>query len=110
VLILKGGLKLSSKSKHSSDDPIFQELRRLKGTDILLVTQADQLNLLGQTFRPIFCGPIVEVENGHITIFPVTIKLINAPFYKFPTPLSFPIEKIAQYSPDFDCNTIFPLT
>lgn len=101
---------MASELEDLQDDRFYQELMKLKGTDILLITQSSQLNLLGQTFRPIFSGTIVEVEHGHITLFPVTVKLINAPFYKFPTPLSFPVEKISQYAPGFDSNTIFPLT
>ncbi len=78
------------------------------GKDILLVTESKQLNILGQTFRPIFTGKVVEVTNGFITLDPVIIKMHNAPFYKFPTPLSFPIEKIALFTP-FDPNRKIPL-
>ena len=31
----------------------------------------------------------MEVTNGFITLDPVIIKMHNAPFYKFPTPLVF---------------------
>ena len=71
---------------------------------ILLVLDCDQLNILGQTFRPIFTGKVVEVTNGFITLDPVIIKMHNAPFYKFPTPLSFPMENIAIFTP-FDPDT-----
>ncbi|MCM3791179.1 hypothetical protein M3221_22855 [Domibacillus indicus] len=81
----------------------------LIGQSVLIITEASQLNLLGQTFRPIFCGPIVEVERGHLTIDPVTIKILNAPFFQFPLPLSIPFEKIAQLTPCFDCSERFPL-
>lgn len=91
-------------------DELFIELNNLIGESILIVTEATQLNLLGQTFRPIFCGPVVEVERGHITIFPVTIKILNAPFFQFPTPLSIPMEKIAHFTPNFDCEARIPLT
>nr|WP_050181986.1 hypothetical protein [Domibacillus robiginosus] len=87
----------------------MEELTGLIGESVLIVTEASQLNLLGQTFRPIFCGPIVEVDGGHLTIDPVTIKILNAPFFQFPTPLSIPIEKIAQLTPCFDCGERFPL-
>lgn len=75
----------------------------MKGKNILLITESDQLSILGQTFRPIFCGKVVEVTNGFITLSPVTIKMHNAPFFKFPTSLSFPMEHIAVFTP-FDCN------
>jgi len=91
------------------EDDIFRELKKLLGEDILIVTESTQLNLLGQTFRPIFCGPVVEVETGHVTLYPVTIKILNAPFYQFPTPLSIPLEKISQFTPNFDCDERIPL-
>ncbi|MCI2255038.1 hypothetical protein L2D08_11745 [Domibacillus sp. PGB-M46] len=91
------------------DDEFFEELTSLIGQSVLIVTEASQLNLLGQTFRPIFCGPIVEVERSHLTIDPVTIKILNAPFFQFPLPLSIPLEKIAQLTPCFDCSERFPL-
>ncbi len=87
------------------DNELFWEM---KGKNILLVTESNQLNILGQTFRPIFCGKVVEVTNGFITLDPVNIKMSNAPFYKFPTPLSFPMEHIAVFTP-FDPNRKIPL-
>lgn len=80
----------------------------VQGQSILVTTQSDQLNILGQTFRPIFCGKVVEVTNGHITLDPVIIKMSNAPFHRFPTPLCFPIEKIANFVA-FDCEIQFPI-
>ncbi|WP_102027560.1 hypothetical protein [Salirhabdus sp. Marseille-P4669] len=92
------------------EDRLFRELLNLKGENILIVTNSDQLNLFGQTFRPIFSGEIVEVEHGHLTLSPITIKMVNAPFFKFPVPLSIPLEKINHFTPNFDPNTRFPLT
>ena len=101
---------MSHRKDKDIEDPLFRQLEELIGGEsILVVTEAVQLNLLGQTFRPIFCGPIIEVDQGHITLFPVTIKLFNAPFFQFPTPLSIPLEKIAHFTPGFDCNTRIPL-
>ncbi|WP_309143117.1 hypothetical protein [Domibacillus sp. A3M-37] len=91
------------------EDVFLIELTKLIGENVLIITQTAQLNLLGQTFRPIFCGPIIEVEASHLTIYPVTIKILNAPFFQFPTPLSIPLEKIAQFTPCFDCNARIPL-
>ncbi|WP_080848270.1 hypothetical protein [Cytobacillus gottheilii] len=92
------------------EDRFFRELLALKGTSVLIVTESDQLNLFGQTFRPVFCGEIIDVQPGHLTLFPVNIKIINAPQFNFPTPLSIPFEKIAHFTPDFDCNERIPLT
>ncbi|KAB2331464.1 hypothetical protein [Bacillus mesophilum] len=97
-------------SSEELDDRFFRELLALKGTSILVVTESDQLNLFGQTFRPIFCGEIIDVQQGHLTLFPVNIKIINAPQFIFPTPLSIPFEKIAHFTPDFDCDERIPLT
>ncbi|MFP7487956.1 hypothetical protein SFC65_27795, partial [Priestia filamentosa] len=79
------------------EDPLFDELQGLIGESILIVTESDQLTLFGQAFRPIFCGTIQAVEQGNITLFPVNIKMVTAPFFQFPTPLSIPLEKIAQF-------------
>ncbi|NLP52495.1 hypothetical protein HC179_17510 [Bacillus sp. RO1] len=92
------------------EDRLLKELKDLKGKDILLVTESDQLNLFGQTFRPVFTGTIFDVQQGHITLYPVIIKIVNAPFFEFPTPLSFPLEKISHFTPNFDPRERFPLT
>jgi hypothetical protein len=92
------------------EDPLFDELQGLIGESILIVTESDQLNLFGQAFRPIFCGTIQAVEQGTVTLFPVNIKMVTAPFFQFPTPLTIPLEKIAQFTPNFDCNARIPLT
>lgn len=78
------------------------------GKNILLITESKQLSILGQTFRPIFSGKVAEVTNGFITLDPAIIKMHNAPFFKFPTPLSFPLEKISVFTP-FDPNRRIPL-
>jgi len=91
------------------EDELFRQFEYLLGDSVLVVTETQQLNLLGQTFRPIFCGTVCEVEIGHITLYPVTIKLLNAPFHQSPFPLSIPFEKIAHFTPNFDCGMRFPL-
>ncbi|MCA1031110.1 hypothetical protein LCL95_08755 [Bacillus timonensis] len=97
-------------SNEDFEDLLFRDLRNSIGKEVLVISQASQLNLLGQTFRPIFCGTVSEVEMGHVTLFPVIIKMVNAPFFQFPIPLSIPLEKIAHLTFDFDCDTIIPLT
>ena len=92
-------------------EPILEEnllFCEMLGKTVLLVTQSRQLSILGQTFRPIFTGRIVAVNNGYITLDPAIIKMHNAPFFKFPTPLNFPIEHIAVITP-FDLNRKIPL-
>ncbi|MBO2946026.1 hypothetical protein JJQ72_18770 [Paenibacillus sp. F411] len=81
----------------------------LLGQDIILVLNASQLNILGQTFRPIFTGTLEEVRGGSVQLNPAIIKMPNAPNFVFPTPLSFPIEQIAIFAP-FDLNTKLTLT
>lgn len=90
-------------------DELFELFNTMIGNQVLVITESSQLNLLGQTFRPIFCGNVAEVEPGHITLHPVTVKLLNAPFHKFPTPISIPFEKIAHFTTDVDCSMRFPL-
>jgi hypothetical protein len=91
------------------NDPLFDFFSKQMGNQILVITESSQLNILGQTFRPIFCGKIAEVEPGHLTLTPVTIKILNAPFHKFPIPLSIPFEKIAHFTTDVDCSMRIPL-
>ncbi|MCP8616004.1 hypothetical protein [Salirhabdus salicampi] len=95
--------------EHEIQDELFRELQELQDEDVLIITHTDQLHLFGQTFRPIFCGKIAEVELGYLTLHPVNIKLVNAPFFKFPIPLSIPLEKIAHFTTEFDCENRFPL-
>ena len=87
------------------ENEIFLEMI---GRTVLIVMESKQLSILGQTFRPIFTGEIVEVTNGFITLDPVIIKMHNAPFFRFPTPLSFPMEHISVITP-FDPNRVIPL-
>ncbi|PIC97459.1 hypothetical protein CSV69_00640 [Sporosarcina sp. P26b] len=87
-----------------------QDFSGLINQEVLIITQAVQLNLLGQVFRPIFCGTVSEVGIGHLTLTPVTVKMVNAPFYKFPTPISIPLEKIVSFSTEVPCDLVFPLT
>jgi hypothetical protein len=90
------------------EDHLLRDL--VIGEEVLLVTQAPQLNLLGQTFRPIFCGTVSEVNQGHLTLYPVIIKMVNAPYYEFPIPLSIPFERIAALTTEFDCDTVFSIS
>lgn len=78
------------------------------GKEVLLTTISPQLNILGQVFRPIFCGRVTRVTAGYITLDPAIIKMSNAPFFKFPTPLNFPIELISNLAL-FECETRFPI-
>jgi hypothetical protein len=91
------------------NDPLYDFFKEKMGKQILIITESSQLNILGQTFRPIFCGKIAEVEPGHLTLSPVTVKILNAPFHKFPVPLSIPFEKIAHFTADIDCSMRIPL-
>lgn len=106
-------LPLKSLSPASSvtdvNDPLFDFFNNQIGKQILIITETSQLNILGQTFRPIFCGKVAEVEPGHLTLTPVTIKILNAPFHKFPIPLSIPFEKITHFTTDVDCSMRIPL-
>jgi hypothetical protein len=92
------------------EDRLLTELRELIGEEILVVTQATQLNILGQAFRPVFVGTITDVQEGHITLSPVIIKMVNAPFYESPFPLSFPLEEIVAFSTEVSSDMVIPLT
>jgi ribosome maturation factor RimP len=92
------------------NENLFTHFKKNLGKEVLVITKSDQLNILGQTFRPIFCGTVKAVEESHLTLDPVIIKLVNAPFFRFPTPLNIPFNKIAHLTEDFDCAMKFPLT
>ncbi|MGM8212697.1 hypothetical protein ACLIBH_07870 [Virgibacillus sp. W0430] len=96
-------------AKQNKVNNLAQELLHLKGKEILVITESDQLSLFGESFRPIFCGKITDVEKGHITINPITIKMVNAPFFQFPIPLSIPLEKIVHFTTEISCDTRFPI-
>ncbi|WP_017378536.1 hypothetical protein [Paenisporosarcina sp. TG-14] len=93
-----------------TEDNLFIELSKLKGEEILIITRSVQLNLLGQVFRPIFAGTISEVHQGHLTLSPAIIKMVNAPFYISPFPLSIPFEQIVSYSMEVPSDEVFPLS
>ncbi|WP_019413651.1 hypothetical protein [Paenisporosarcina sp. TG20] len=92
-----------------TEDILFLELQKLVGEEMLVITRAAQLNLLGQVFRPLFAGTIAEVHPGHLTLSPVIIKMVNAPFYISPFPLSIPFEQIVSYSTEIPSDEVFPL-
>ena len=92
-----------------NEDKLFLELKKWMGEEVLVITRAVQLNLLGQVFRPVFAGTISDVHQGHITLSPVIIKMVNAPFYKFPFPISIPLEQIVSYSTEVPSDLVFPL-
>ncbi|MGF7050531.1 hypothetical protein J2T13_005080 [Paenibacillus sp. DS2015] len=87
------------------DNKVFEGLL---GQGVLVVLNVSQLNILGQTFRPIFCGTLSEISIGSIELNPVIIKMHNAPQFRFPTPLIFPIEHVVHIMA-FDSNTRLPL-
>ena len=99
---------MSSNKNHDGLLPINYVYGEVLGEEILVVTEEDQLNILGQTFRPIFTGKVVYVGDGFLTLCPAIIKMHNAPFFRFPTPLSIPLEKIAWFT-EFDPERRLPL-
>ena len=108
------------KTPYSTDDemvevtgtthkPFYDELKCFVNRNILIIGESAQLSILGQAFRPIYCGKVTRVTSSVVTLFPVQIRMPQAPEFNFPTPLSFPINKIAMFTP-FDCSIRFPLT
>ncbi|UQW98022.1 hypothetical protein M2M59_03165 [Rummeliibacillus sp. G93] len=93
-----------------ADEMLVDYMQKLKGEDVLVITRAVQLNLLGQVFRPIFAGKVSDIQLGHLTLSPVIIKMVNAPFYEFPLPLSIPLEQIVAFSTEIPSDMAFPLT
>lgn len=86
-----------------------EDLLNLKGKELLVITKAVQLNLLGQVFRPIFSGRVSEIGVGHLTLSPVIIKMVTAPYYECPFPISIPLEQIVSYTTEIPSDAVFPL-
>lgn len=99
---------MGNKNDSSEVLPENQLFADMIGREILLTTTSTQLNLLGQTFRGIFTGTVKTVTDGWITLDPVIIKMNNAPFHRFPTPLTVPIESISNFVP-FRSDRRFPI-
>lgn len=87
---------------------LAQDIRAYMGQSLLIVLNDDQLNILNQVFRPIFCGIVDEVTNEYVTLKNVNIKMSNAPEFVFPTPLIIPLTKIVWITP-FDPSIRFSL-
>lgn len=78
------------------------------GQSLLIILNDDQLNILNQVFRPIFCGFVSEVTDEYVVLSTVNIKMSNAPEFIFPTPLIIPLVKIVWFTP-FDPSVRFSL-
>ncbi|QEH70920.1 hypothetical protein EKH84_06695 [Cellulosilyticum sp. WCF-2] len=78
------------------------------GESLLVVLDDNQLNILNQVFRPIFCGDVVEVTDEYVVLENVNIKMSNAPEFIFPTPLIIPLINIVWFTP-FDPSIRFSL-
>lgn len=87
---------------------LASDIRPYMGQSLLIVLNDDQLNILNQVFRPIFCGFVSEVTDEYVTLSTVNIKMSNAPEFIFPTPLVIPLVKIVWFTP-FDPSVRFSL-
>lgn len=88
---------------------LAQDIRAYMGQSLLIVLNDNQLNILNQVFRPIFCGIVSEVTNEYVLLTNVNIKMSNAPEFVFPTPLIIPLTKIVWITP-FDPSIRFSLS
>lgn len=87
---------------------LAQDLLIYKGESLLVVLKENQLNILNQVFRPIFCGDVLEVTNEYVVLENVNIKMSNAPEFVFPTSLVIPLVNIVWFTP-FDPSIRFSL-
>lgn len=87
---------------------LAQDLLEFMGESLLIILDDNQLNILNQVFRPIFCGNVVEVTNEYVVLENVNIKMSNAPEFIFPTPLIIPLINIVWFTP-FDPSIRFSL-
>ena len=95
--------------KNSEDDfNLAEELRKRRNKNIVLVLKPEQINILGQVFRPIFSGNIVELTDSYLVMEKVNMKISSAPEFIFPTSLTIPLNQIAVFF-QYDSNKRFPL-
>lgn len=88
---------------------LANELAEYMGDCVLMVLNANQLNILNQVFRPIMCGQLVEVADEYLVLHNVNIKMSNAPEYIFPTDLVIPLMNVVWFTAPFDCSVRFSL-
>lgn len=106
--------KCREKCHSNSQESLFarrdlaQDLEAFMGESLLVVLDDNQLNILNQVFRPIFCGDVVEVTDEYVVLENVNIKMSNAPEFIFPTPLIIPLINIVWFTP-FDPSIRFSL-
>lgn len=107
-------MKRNRCSRGSSQDSLFiradlaSELAGFMNQSLLVILDDNQLNILNQVFRPIFCGIVTEVTNEYVVLSQVNIKMSNAPEFVFPTPLIIPLINIVWFTP-FDPSIRFSL-
>ena len=87
---------------------LAHDLQEFMGESLLIVLSENQLNILNQVFRPIFCGKVVEVTDEYVVLENVNIKMSNAPEFIFPTPLIIPLINLVWFTP-FDPSIRFSL-
>lgn len=102
-----------SRKKHCQNNlytrsDLAMDIKAYMGQSLLIVLNDDQLNILNQVFRPIFCGFVEEVTDEYVVLHKVNIKMSNAPEFVFPTPLVIPLMKIVWFTP-FDPSVRFSL-
>ena len=93
-----------SRKKHCQNNlyaraDLAMDIQAYMGQSLLIVLNDDQLNILNQVFRPIFCGFVEEVTDEYVVLHKVNIKMSNAPEFVFPTPLIIPLMKIVWFTP-----------
>ena len=107
-------MKRNRCSSNSSQESLFvradlaNEIAGFMNQYLLVVLDDNQLNILNQVFRPIFCGVVAEVTNEYVVLQNVNIKMSNAPEFVFPTPLIIPLINIVWFTP-FDPSIRFSL-
>ena len=89
-------------------EDLANELRAYLNEVLLIVLDANQLNILNQVFRPILCAQVAEVTDEYVVLTKVNIKMSNAPEYIFPTELIIPLVNVVWFTP-FDFNIRFSL-
>lgn len=93
-------------SKETSN--LAEAFKNIGKKNIVLALKPEQINILGQVFRPIFSGKISELTDSYILLDKVNMKISSAPEFIFPTSLTIPLNQIALFF-EYPADKRFPL-
>lgn len=95
----KGNGKKSEKTANNKGSYDSGKFKAMLGQKVMLIMEGGKLFFKDEHFEPVFSGKLVEAANGYITLSDAKIKRGDNTVYKFPSPVSFSVEKILRFLP-----------